>query len=140
MFLVPSVLGLQFHNCWRYICFLLGRWFLLVRGLLVLFDWLGFMLWGPGGVVWPLHSFSLSSACFFLLFDSALQGWGPTVVVGAFLFLCFLDYYCFLGCFTVFIPCTQELTYNFVIFPLYQGRYLLFHEILLVLQCWHERK
>jgi hypothetical protein len=29
MFLVPSLLGLQFHNRWRYICCLLGRWFLL---------------------------------------------------------------------------------------------------------------
>jgi hypothetical protein len=45
---------------------------LLVRGLLVLFVWLGFTLWGPGGVVWPVCAFSLSSSCCFLLFDSAL--------------------------------------------------------------------
>jgi hypothetical protein len=31
MFLVPSVLGLQFGNHWRYICCLLVQWLLLVR-------------------------------------------------------------------------------------------------------------
>jgi hypothetical protein len=31
MFPVPSVLWLQFHNRWRYICCLLAWWFLLVR-------------------------------------------------------------------------------------------------------------
>jgi len=31
----------------------------LVPGLLVLFFFLGFALWGPGGVVRPLHAFSL---------------------------------------------------------------------------------
>jgi len=31
----------------------------LVPGLLVLFVWLGFVLWGVGGAVRPLHAFSL---------------------------------------------------------------------------------
>jgi len=77
----------------------------LVHGLLVLFVWLGFTLWGPGGAVCPIHGFLLFGACCFLLFDSALQGWGPPMVVGAFLFSFFLDYYYFLGCFIVFGPC-----------------------------------
>jgi hypothetical protein len=61
----------------------------LVRGLLVLFVWLRFTFWGPGGAVWPIHAFSMSGSCFFLLFASALQGWGPATVVGAFFFLFF---------------------------------------------------
>jgi hypothetical protein len=44
----------------------------LVHGLLVLFVWLGFTLWGPRGAVRPVRAFSLSGACCFLLFDSAL--------------------------------------------------------------------
>jgi len=70
---------------------------LLVRGLLVLLVWLGFELWGPGGPVWPVRSFSLSGSCCFLLFASALQGWGPTAVVGAFLFLFFFGLLLFFG-------------------------------------------
>jgi hypothetical protein len=112
----------------------------LVCGLLVLFVCLGFTLWGPGGAVQPVRAFSLSGACCFLLFDSALQSWGPMVVVGAFIFSFFLDYYCFLGRFTVFGPCTQESTCSSVIYSFCRGRYLLFCEILLVLQCCHERK
>jgi len=37
--------------------------------------------------------------CCFILFDSSLQGWGATTVVGDFIFSFFLDYYCFFGAF-----------------------------------------
>jgi hypothetical protein len=111
MFLVPSVLGLQFRNRWRYICCLLARWFLLVRW----FVGCWFCLFGSGlrfgalGVQFGLFVLSRwFGACCFLLFDSALQGWGPAAVVGAFLFFFFLDYYCFLGCFTVFTPAPRS--------------------------------
>jgi hypothetical protein len=135
MFPVPSVLRLQFCNRWRYICYLLARWFLLVRW----FVGFRFYLFGPGlhfrafGV--QFNMFVLSrwfGACCFLLFDSALQGWGPAPMVGAF-FLFFLDCYCFLGRFTVFSPCTHEWTCSCAIFPFYRGQYLFYCEILLVL-------
>jgi hypothetical protein len=100
MFLVPSVLGLQFRNRWRYICCLLARRFLLVRWFVG--SW--FCLFASGlrfgalGVQFGLFVLSRwFGACCFILFDSALQGWGPATVVGAFLFSFFLDYYCFLG-------------------------------------------
>jgi hypothetical protein len=44
------------------------------------------------------------------------------------------------GRLTVFIPCTDESTCSCVIFHVCRGRYLLFYEILLVLQSYHERK
>jgi hypothetical protein len=62
-----------------------------------MFACLGFVLWGPG-VHFNLLVFSRwFGPCCFLLFDSALQGWGATMVVGAFLFSFFLDCYCLFG-------------------------------------------
>jgi hypothetical protein len=89
MFLVPSVLGLQFRNRWRYICCSLARWFLLVRWFVgcwfCLFGW--GLRFGALGVQFGLFVLSRwFGPCCFLLFDSALQGWGATTVVGAFLF------------------------------------------------------
>jgi hypothetical protein len=92
MFRVPSVLGMQFGNHWRYICCLLVQWLFLVRWFIgssvatycclvqvcefeVLQLQLGlFML--PRWFV---------SFCF-LLFSSIFQGWGPAPIVGAIFF------------------------------------------------------
>jgi hypothetical protein len=86
----------------------------LVCGLLVVFVWLGFTLgsglrFGALGVEFGMFVLShWFGVCFFLLFDSSLQGWGPAPVVGAVFF--FLNYYCFLGHLTVFRPYTHEST------------------------------
>jgi hypothetical protein len=69
MFLVPSVLRLQFRNRWRYICCLLARWFLLVRW----FVGCWFCLFGSGlrfgalGVQFGLFVLSrwFGACCFF---------------------------------------------------------------------------
>jgi len=70
----------------------------LVPRLLVLFVCLGFTLWGPGGVVWPLRAFSLvwSLLVYFLWFG--LAGLGCSCGGWSFsFFFFFLDCYCFLG-------------------------------------------
>jgi hypothetical protein len=71
-------------------------------------------------------------ACCFLLFTSALQGWGPAPTVGAVFFLLLLLLF---GCFTVFRPCTHEWTCGCVIFRVWRGRDLFCCKILLILQC-----
>jgi hypothetical protein len=111
VFLVPSMLGLQFGNHWRYICCLLVQWLLLVRwfvGSLVVvscclaqvckFEALGMQL----GLFVLAHWFV---DFFFLLFTSGLQGWGLAPVAGAFFFH-----------FVVFRSCTRKWTCDYVIF------------------------
>jgi hypothetical protein len=59
---------------------------LFVLGLLVMFLWLEFTLWGMGV---QFVMFLLSrwfGACCFLFFDSVLQGCSPVAVVGDFIF------------------------------------------------------
>jgi hypothetical protein len=136
MFWVPFVLQLQFRNRWRYICCLLVRWLLLVRWFVGC--WL--CLFGSslrfGALGMQLGLFVLShwfGACCFILFDSALQGLGPTPVLGAVFF--FFVLLLFFGRFTVFNPCTHEWACNCVIFPVWRGQYLFCCDILLVLQC-----
>jgi hypothetical protein len=93
MFLVPSVLGLQFGNHWRYICCLLVQWLLLVHWFIgssvasccclaqvCEFEVLGLQL----GLFVLSRSFVV---CCFLFFTSALQGWGPALTVGDFFFV-----------------------------------------------------
>jgi hypothetical protein len=59
---------------------------LLVRGLLVVFVWLEFTLWGPG-VQFGLFVLSCwFGSCCFLLFDLALQGWDLALMVGPIFF------------------------------------------------------
>jgi hypothetical protein len=72
----------------------------LVRGFVgcwfYLFGW--GLRFGALGVQFSMFViFGCFGPCCFLLFDSALQGWGAVAVVGDFLFSFFLDYYCFLG-------------------------------------------
>jgi hypothetical protein len=101
MFPVPSVLWLQFLNRWRYICCLLVQWLLLVRwfvgssvvGCVFLAQAYGL---GPWGCSWAFFVLSRwFGSCSFLLFASALQGWGPMLAVGFFFF--FVYYYYYLG-------------------------------------------
>jgi hypothetical protein len=92
MFLVPSVLRLQFGNRWRYICCLLVRWLLLVHwfvGSSVVACCCLAQVYEFGALGLQLGMFVLSrwfGACCFLLFTSALQGWGPAPTVGAVFF------------------------------------------------------
>jgi hypothetical protein len=92
MFLVPSVLGLQFGNRWRYICCLLVQWLLLVRwfvGSSVVACCCLAQVYEFEALGLQLGMFVLARwfvACCFLLFTSALQGWGPAPTVGVFFF------------------------------------------------------
>jgi hypothetical protein len=89
MFQVPSVLGLQFGNRWRYICCLLVQWLLLVRWFVgssvasccCLAQVYGFEASGLQLVLFVLARWFVVYC--FLLFTSGLQGWGPVMTVGA---------------------------------------------------------
>jgi hypothetical protein len=118
MFLVPFVLGMQFGNHWRYLCYLLVQWLLLVRWFVgssvaaccclaqvCEFEVPGLQL----GMFVLAHWFV---TCCFLLFTSALQGWGPAPVVGAGFFFHF----------TVFRSCTCKWTCGFVIYCIWQSQ------------------
>jgi hypothetical protein len=116
MFLVPSVLRCSFVIVGdTYVVYWFGGCCLFV-GSSVAGCFCLAQVYDFGALGLQLGMFVLShwfGACCFLLFTSALQGWGPAPTVGAFFLLLLL--LLFFGRFTVFRPCTHEWTCGCVI-------------------------
>jgi hypothetical protein len=144
MFLVPSVLRLQFRNRWRYICCLLVRWLLLVRwfvgssvvGCVCLAQ--VYELWGPGAAVGPVRAFSLVWCLLFSFVYFGFAGLGSCADSWScfffFFFFFFFYYYFFWALYGVQSPCTHEWTCSCVIFPVWRGRYMFCSAVKF---CWY---